>query len=172
MNAVRDLIFSLGHLGNPWFRSRGFSWKKLWLIFGTVILTYDFSCLCLYYCCDTCLHLRPPMSRHDAKEMPGWIFRAYYGRKSHVRLLRASHEGWNVGGGQEDVTSSWPLRLDPDNWGGGVSTPPLFLECVFCLPFPFPEAVPKIQPWDRNVVLRPSGWCSWLNLVKVSIQNF
>lgn len=56
------------------------------------------------------------------------------------------------------------------------SLPPLqtalALECVFYLSSPIPEADPRIQHWDRNVVLRLSGLGTWLNPVKSSIQTF
>ena len=42
-------------------------------------------------------------------------------------MIRASQEGWSVGGGhQEDVTTD----LDSGNWR--LFTPPLSLECIFC----------------------------------------
>ena len=35
-----------------------------------------------------------------------------------------------------------------------------------------PEAAPKTQPWDRNVVKRLSGLCTWLNPVRASVHFY
>ena len=76
-----------------------------------------------------------------------------------------------VGGGHwEGVTTSWPVI-----WTlaiGGSSPSPLSLECTFCLRFPQQELFSRTQPWDSNVLLRPSGLDTWLNFVKSSMQTF
>lgn len=46
------------------------------------------------------------------------------------------------------------------------------LECAFCLPSPLPEADPRTQPRDRNVLLNPSVQYMWLNPVRPSIYTF
>lgn len=63
----------------------------------------------------------------------------------------------------------WRLTLDLSRavWGSSAS---LVLE--MCLPptIPPPGAVPRTQPWETNMVLRPSGWLMWLNLVKMDFK--
>ena len=48
-------------------------------------------------------------------------------------------------------------------------TPSLDSRTCVPLAFPVPETA-QGQSWDREVQLRPSGWCMWLNLVTASIQ--
>ena len=54
---------------------------------------------------------------------------------------------------------------------GDSSHPPLSLDCAFNLPFSFPEAASRIQPWDNNVVMKWSVLCTWLNPGKTSVQT-
>ena len=43
---------------------------------------------------------------------------------------------------------------------GGSPTLPLALACVFCLPSPCPKATSRMEPWNRNVLLRLLDWVS------------
>ena len=53
-----------------------------------------------------------------------------------------------------DVTASGNCRRDLGCRGS--SPPPFSLECAFCLPSLLPEASPRIQPCDSDVVLTHS----------------
>ena len=46
------------------------------------------------------------------------------------------------------------------------------LGMCFCLPSWLPEAALRIQPWDRNVVLRLIGLSMWPNPLEASIETF
>lgn len=59
------------------------------------------------------------------------------------------------GGRQEDVSIDRPVSWSPA--AGGSLSPPLCLECVFHLSTSFPEAAPRIQSGDSNMLLKPSG---------------
>ena len=65
---------------------------------------------------------------------------------------------------------SWPpvgLWAGP---GQSVCLPSLLsLKCTFGPSFPQWEPFSRKQPWESNVLLRPSGQCMWLNLVKPSV---
>lgn len=65
------------------------------------------------------------------------------------------------GRSSRDVIAGLTHKLDP----GIAGFSPLSLECVFHLPSPLPDAPPRIQPWDNNVVMRPFGLCMWLDSV-------
>lgn len=68
---------------------------------------------------------------------------------------------------EEIIEKTWPLltlKLDPGNPWFLTS---LFWICVL-LAIPVLEAAPKIQLYDKNMSLRPSGQCMWLNQVKDS----
>lgn len=65
------------------------------------------------------------------------------------------------GRSSRDMIAGLTHKLDP---GIGGSSP-LSLECVFHLPSPLPDAPPRIQPWDNNVVMRPFDYvCDWTQL--------
>lgn len=49
---------------------------------------------------------------------------------------------------------------------------PYSQECGFYLPFPLPGAAQGTQPWERDAVWGTSAHCTWLNLVRVSIETF
>ena len=60
----------------------------------------------------------------------------------------------------------------------GLLTPPLSLECVFHL-FPHPlhptptlEDALRVLPWESNVLLKPSGWYTWLRTIYGLYRNF
>lgn len=56
----------------------------------------------------------------------------------------------------EDVTSSWSK-----GWAQQLEAPhPLSLcsECMSCQPFPQWEPFSRMQSWESNVLLTPSGW--------------
>lgn len=54
VNILSDLTPSLGYLINQRFRPWGSWWEKWLLISGIMILTFVFSCMCLYYYCSIC----------------------------------------------------------------------------------------------------------------------
>lgn len=49
---------------------------------------------------------------------------------------------------------------------------PTSLECTFCPLLPQWEPFSRVQPWESNVLLRPSGWSMWLDPLKVTIHTF
>lgn len=77
---------------------------------------------------------------------------------------------WGTSRRRKDVIIGWSISC---TWAiGGSSPPPLSLECGLPLLSPFPEAAARTQPWDNDVVMRLSGWYTWLNPVKTSIETF
>lgn len=144
MHVMSDLTPHLGDLVNQWFRSESSWWKKLSLILGTTVLTYDFSCMCLYDCCDIFLQCSlwctkwatlmlvkclVECSGHMMKGRLVWAFKS--------QLWEAKY--WRRSTRRYDCQLT--LGLEPDNWE--VPTPPLALECMFCWSAPFLEAIPK-----------------------------
>lgn len=128
---------------------------KLLLILG-FILIYVFSCMCLYCCCGT--HLQ--CSQIAAKQATSMLLKHLAMLSGHIveeagacKMVRASHEGWSVGGGnQEDVTT----ELDPGNWKLLILS--LSLECTFCPPFPQWEVF-QGQSWE--------SMCCWDHLDRI-----
>ena len=81
----------------------------------------------------------PPSVQPDsAKQATSMLVKHLANLSGHIveeagacKMVRASHEGWSVGGSnQEDVIT----ELDPGNWR--LLTLYLSLECTFCPPFP------------------------------------
>ena len=92
------------------------------------IILIFFSCMCFYCCCGICLQCSQTAAK-QATFMLVKLFLTSQGmsRKGPCKIIRASQEGWSVGGGhQEDVTTD----LDSGSWR--LFTPPLSLECIFC----------------------------------------
>lgn len=59
------------------------------------------------------------------------------------------------------------LRLDPGTWR--LLTLSCILEICVLPAFPALKAASRTQPWETNVLLRPSAWNMWLNPVKAFI---
>ena len=71
-------------------------------------------------------------------------------------------------GNLEDVTTGWPLV-----WTRAIGVPhPLPCSWNVSSVYSSTGAVPRTQPWESNVSLRPSGRYKWLNPGKASISTF
>lgn len=55
-----------------------------------------------------------------------------------------------------------------NNWWRRSSRghPPPSLECTFCLSINHRRTISRMRSWERNVLLRLSGWNTWLNPLK------
>ena len=82
-----------------------------------------------------------------------------------------------VEGMLEEVTERTWLPVDTraeagESDNGRFLTPSLVLGMHILLTVPTVGAIPRTQPWESNVLLRPSGLNMWLNPVKGSISAF
>jgi len=69
----------------------------------------------------------------------------------------------NVGGHRKDMTT------DCGTIGGSLSLPPIPIPRILCLTVATLAAISGTQPWQSNVLFRPSQWYIWLSPVKDSI---
>lgn len=61
-------------------------------------------------------------------------------------------------------------KLYLGNWRLLTSPSPPILGMYILLTIPTLGAISRMQPWETNVLLRPSELCTWLNHLKASIQ--
>lgn len=80
-------------------------------------------------------------------------------------------QGWVLLGNviKKGMTTNWPVSW---TWALRGSLPPaLSLDCGFHLPCLLPEAAPKTEPWDGDVMLKTSTQYTWLSPVGVSLYK-
>lgn len=99
--ALSDPTPSLGDFITQWLGSGASWWKKLLLIWGTVVFTCAFSCTHLCHCCGLCL-------QHSGTTATGGIpglVKPLPDPSGHTQnrgsreVVRAGHEGWGAGEG-------------------------------------------------------------------------